>query len=156
MTASSPVLVSPPIRRKDAQTVTSKLLVPETSSEAISMIILHTDRAADLLKRRKIKKELLFKYLHFKRVAIESIADKSVHVNRVLEVWGSSDPGPEPWHSLDDNSLDTPPAPMPRRRVASGWREATWYDAWCRGVRARACAARRRRAMASMVVYLYK
>lgn len=101
-----------------AQTVTSKLLVPETSSESISMIILHTDRAADLLKRRKIKKELLFKYLHFKRVAIESIADKSVHVRRVLEVWGSSDPGPDSWQVLDDNSLDTPPAPVPSRNAS--------------------------------------
>ena len=73
-----------------AQTVTSKLLVPETSSEAISMIILHTERAADLLKRRKIKKELLFKYLHYKRVPIESVADKSVHVTRVLELWGAA------------------------------------------------------------------
>ena len=46
-----------------AQTVTSRLLVPENSMEAIQAIILHTDKASDLLKRRKIKKELLFKYL---------------------------------------------------------------------------------------------
>ena len=70
-----------------AQTVTSKLLVPETSSEAITAIILHTDKAVDLLKRKKIKKELLFKYLHLKGVSIEAVADKSVHVTRVLEVW---------------------------------------------------------------------
>ena len=100
-----------------AQTVTSKLLVPETSSDAISTIILHTDKAADLLKRRKIKKELLFKYLHFKRVPIESISDKSVHVTRVLELWGS-DAG-ESWNILDsDNSLDTPPAPVPSRNAS--------------------------------------
>ena len=70
-----------------AETVTSKLLVPETSFEAIRAIILHTDKAVDLLKRKKIKKELLFKYLHLKGVPIEAVADKSVHVTRVLEVW---------------------------------------------------------------------
>ena len=70
-----------------AETVTSKLLVPETSFEAIRAIILHTDKAVDLLKRKKIKKELLFKYLHLKGVSIEAVADKSVHVTRVLEVW---------------------------------------------------------------------
>ena len=70
-----------------AETVTSKLLVPETSFEAIRAIILHTDKAVDLLKRKKIKKELLFKYLDFKGVPIEAVADKSVHVTRVLEVW---------------------------------------------------------------------
>ena len=101
-----------------AQTVTSKLLVPETSSEAISMIILHTERAADLLKRRKIKKELLFKYLHFKRVPIESVADKSVHVTRVLELWGAADTA-DSGHIFDsDNSLDTPPAPVPSRNAS--------------------------------------
>ena len=71
-----------------AQTVTNKMLVPETPSEAITMIILHTDRAVDLLKRKKIKKEILFKYLHLKRVAIEAESDKSVCVSRVLELWG--------------------------------------------------------------------
>ena len=39
-----------------AQTVTSRLIVPETSSEAVSAILLHTDKPADLLRRRKIKK----------------------------------------------------------------------------------------------------
>ena len=45
-----------------AQTVTSRLIVPESPSEAVQAIILHTDRPADLLRRRKVKKEFLFKY----------------------------------------------------------------------------------------------
>ena len=36
----------------------------------------YESQATDLLKRKKIKKELLFKYLHSKRVPIESAADK--------------------------------------------------------------------------------
>jgi len=74
-----------------AQTVTSRLLMPENNMEAIQAILLHTDKAVDLLKRRKIKKELLFKYLHFKLVPIEAVSDKSVHVRKVLEVWESAD-----------------------------------------------------------------
>jgi len=102
-----------------AQTVTSRLLVPENSMEAIQAIILHTDKASDLLKRRKIKKELLFKYLHCKRIPIESISDKSVHVSRVLEVWGSSD-SQDSWTVMDsDNSLEgPPPAPVPSRNTS--------------------------------------
>ena len=70
-----------------AQTVTNNMFVNQPMDEAITTIILHTDKAADLLKRRKIKKELLFKYLHVKGVPIEAIADKNVHVSRVLELW---------------------------------------------------------------------
>jgi len=92
-----------------AQTVTSRLLVPENSMEAIQAIILHTDKASDLLKRRKIKKELLFKYLHQKRVPIEAISDKNMHVSKVLEVWESSD-SDECFTAMDsDNSLECPP-----------------------------------------------
>ena len=71
-----------------AATVTSRLIVPETSGEAVEAIILHTDRSVDLLKRRKVSKEFLFKY---KRVSIEVTADKQIHVQRVLELWDSSD-----------------------------------------------------------------
>jgi len=92
-----------------AQTVTSRLLVPENSMEAIQAIILHTDKASDLLKRRKIKKELLFKYLHFKRVPIEAISDKNLHVMKVLEVWESSE-SHDCFTAMDsDNSLECPP-----------------------------------------------
>ena len=34
-----------------AQTVTSRLIVPESTAEAVAAIVLHTDRAADLLRR---------------------------------------------------------------------------------------------------------
>ena len=85
--------MSAPDLQSLAQTVTSKQLVPETSSEAISMIILHTERAAaaELLDRKKITKELMFEYLHFKRVPIESKAGKIKHALRVLKLWGSAE-----------------------------------------------------------------
>jgi len=104
-----------------AQTVTSRLLVAETPAEAAETIILHTDKATDLLKRKKVKKELLFKYLHSKRVPIESSADKAVHVTKVLEAWQSHDKWQEPDRiEMDsDNSLEgPPPAPVPSRNAS--------------------------------------
>lgn len=102
-----------------AATVTSRLILPETSGEAVQAIILHTDRAVDLLKRRKVKKEFLFKYLHDKRVCIEATADKLLHAQRVLELWDSTDT----CHSMDileeeSNVHCPPPAPMPSRNAS--------------------------------------
>jgi hypothetical protein len=72
-----------------AQTVTSRLIVPETTSEAVSAILLHTDKPADLLKRRKVKKEFLFKYLTAKKVSVDPSADKLIFVTSVLQLWGN-------------------------------------------------------------------
>lgn len=100
-----------------AQTVTSRLILPDSSSDAIQAIILHTDKAVDLLKRRKLKKELLFKYLHEKKVPIDGQSDKSEIVRKVLEVWGCHD---EVDIFMDDeNSVDgPPPAPVPSRNAS--------------------------------------
>lgn len=81
-------------------------------------VILHTDRAIDLLKRRKVKKELLFRYLHEKHVSIEASAAKSAHVIRVLEVWDSRDTV-DSIDIVEDCSLDAPPpAPVPSRNAS--------------------------------------
>ena len=72
-----------------AQTVTSRLIVPETTSEAVSAILLHTEKPIDLLRRRKVKKELLFKYLNAKKVPVEPSADKSIFISHVLQLWGT-------------------------------------------------------------------
>ena len=80
-------------------------------------IILHTDKAVDLLKRRKLKKELLFKYLHEKKVPIDGQSDKSEIVRKVLEVWGCHDE--VDIFMDDDNSVDgPPPAPVPSRNAS--------------------------------------
>lgn len=106
-----------------AQTVTSRLVVPETSSEAVTAILLHTDRPQDLLRRRKIKRELLFKYLHAKRVSVEATADKAVYMASVLQLWGSQQPlnlnGSEGNLSrplIEEDSL--PEAPAPSRNTS--------------------------------------
>ena len=78
-------------------------------------VILHTDSALDLLKRRKMKKEFLFRYLHDKKVPIEASAEKTGVVKKILELWGSSDD--TDMFLCDENSLDAPPpAPVPSRK----------------------------------------
>jgi len=101
-----------------AQTVTSRLLVASTPAEAVDTIILHTDKATDLLKRKKVKKELLFKYLHSKRIPIQSSADKAEHVRRVLETWLSTEKWEEVMTGDSDSSLEGPPAPLPSRNAS--------------------------------------
>ena len=106
-----------------AQTVTSRLIVPETHSEAVSAIILHSEKPSDLLRRRKIKKELLFKYLNAKRVGVDSGADKSIMVSHVLQLWGAANGtsglgisgGPLP-HEIEEDSY--PEAPAPSRNTS--------------------------------------
>ena len=108
-----------------AQTVTSRLILPETCSEAIAAIILHTDKAEDLLKRRKVKKEFLFKYLHAKRVqGVEASSDKLVTINHVLQLWGSgpvggasASGGGGPDLACED-SCSLPEAPAPSRNTS--------------------------------------
>jgi hypothetical protein len=50
----------------------------------VSAIILHSEKPSDLLRRRKIKKELLFKYLNAKRVGVDSGA--AVLKKLILEI----------------------------------------------------------------------
>jgi len=100
-----------------AQTVTSRLIVPETTSEAVSAILLNTDKPGDLLRRRKIKKELLFKYLHAKKVTVDPSADKSVFITHVLQLWGSQHGAPGPvFHEIEEDSY--PEAPAPSRNTS--------------------------------------
>jgi len=100
-----------------AQTVTSRLIVPETTSEAVSAILLNTDKPGDLLRRRKIKKELLFKYLHAKKVTVDPSADKCVFITHVLQLWGSQHGAPGPvFHEIEEDSY--PEAPAPSRNTS--------------------------------------
>lgn len=67
-----------------------------------------------MLKRRKVKKEFLFKYLHAKRVSVEASADKSVFVSHVLQLWGS--PNVSSVVANEEDSL--PEAPAPSRNTS--------------------------------------
>jgi len=99
-----------------AVTVTSRLVAPRDAGEAVAAIIQHTERPQDLLKRRRIKKELLFKYLHDQRVDnVTATADKFSLVSSVLTLWESANTSVHS-DSLEENSL--PEAPAPSRNAS--------------------------------------
>ncbi len=128
-----------------AQTVTSRLIVPESPSDAVQAILLHTDRPADLLRRRKVRKDFLFKYLHDKRVeGVDPTAEKAAIVSHVLALWGAHDEqqgkgnhrvvrircNVSPFHAaavhsqgalaigVDEDSCSLPEAPAPSRNTS--------------------------------------
>jgi len=108
------------------QSVTSNPVVTVGSNtEAINLIIQHTERPQDLLKRRKIKKEFLLKYLSLKRVHVEASDDKADAIQAVCQVWGGSSHAPGtgsssglaiPGVSSEEDSL--PEAPAPSRNTS--------------------------------------
>ena len=69
--------MEPPDLISLANTVTSHLVEAHSAARALENIVLHADTADDVLMRRKITKELLFKYLNSKTVPIGIRADKA-------------------------------------------------------------------------------
>ena len=69
--------MEPPDLISLANTLTSRLVEAHSAAQALENIVLHADNANDVLMRRKITKELLFKYLNSKRVSIGMRADKA-------------------------------------------------------------------------------
>lgn len=67
--------------------------------EAVDAILAFTGSAAELLRRKKMKRDILFRYLYGEGISVAPSADKSTIVRRVLEHWGSTT------SSEDDNML---------------------------------------------------
>ncbi|KAK5861306.1 hypothetical protein PBY51_022713 [Eleginops maclovinus] len=70
-------------------TVTNKLIVVENVTEAIGTIITFTKNAEELLKRKKVHRDLIFKYLAKEGVAMPPNSEKNKLVRRTLELWSS-------------------------------------------------------------------
>lgn len=101
-----------------AQTVTSRPVMPESSVEAINAIIQHTEKPQDLLRKRKVKKDFLAKYLTLKRVHVEAADAKENVIQAVCQLWGSSgqqQAGPAAPSSEEDS---LPEAPAPSRNTS--------------------------------------
>ncbi|KAJ9578717.1 hypothetical protein L9F63_005079 [Diploptera punctata] len=76
--------------RNLAVTVTQNMILSLTKEEAVQAIILHSATAESLLMRKKMSKEILFRYLHEKRIPCVSTDDKKTFVNSILEFWESN------------------------------------------------------------------
>ncbi|XP_068428793.1 uncharacterized protein C3orf38 homolog [Clinocottus analis] len=70
-------------------TVTNKMIVVETYTEAIETIIAFTNNAEELLKRKKVVRDLIFKYLAKEGVVMPPNSEKHQLVKRTLELWSS-------------------------------------------------------------------
>ena len=60
-------------------------------SDAVQAVLAYTMDAVELLNRKKMKREYLFRYLASNRVRIAPSAEKGKLVKKILEVWGSTE-----------------------------------------------------------------
>ncbi|CAB1454633.1 unnamed protein product [Pleuronectes platessa] len=70
-----------------SDTVTNKVIVVENSSEALETILIFSKNAEELLRRKKVQRDLIFRYLAKQGVAMAPISDKHQLVKRTLELW---------------------------------------------------------------------
>ncbi|XP_078088971.1 uncharacterized protein C3orf38 homolog [Mustelus asterias] len=75
-----------------ADTVTNRMLKIESDTEAIDAILSYSQSAEELLKRKKIHREIIFQYLAKHNVVMPSNAEKYHLVQKIIEYWreGSS------------------------------------------------------------------
>ncbi|XP_029314264.1 uncharacterized protein C3orf38 homolog [Cottoperca gobio] len=72
-----------------SDTVTNKLIVVENVKEASGTIISFSKNAEELLKRKKVHRDLIFKYLAKEGVVMAPNSEKNKLVKRTLELWSS-------------------------------------------------------------------
>ncbi|XP_013908251.1 PREDICTED: uncharacterized protein C3orf38 homolog [Thamnophis sirtalis] len=70
-----------------ADTVTSRLVQPSNRQEAINVILLYSQSTEELLKRKKVFREIIFKYLAMKGVILPPSSEKHQLVYRAKEYW---------------------------------------------------------------------
>nr|XP_020470092.1 uncharacterized protein C3orf38 homolog [Monopterus albus] len=68
-------------------TVTNKMIAAENIKEARKAILSFTKNAEEFLKRKKVHRDLIFKYLAMQGVAMPSNSEKLELVKKTLELW---------------------------------------------------------------------
>ncbi|KAM6955300.1 uncharacterized protein C3orf38 homolog [Lycodopsis pacificus] len=72
-----------------SDTVTNKMIVVENVTEATETILSFTKSAEEFLKRKKVHRDLVFKYLAQEGVLMPTNSEKHQLVKRTLELWSS-------------------------------------------------------------------
>uniref|UniRef100_A0A674PAF2 Chromosome 3 open reading frame 38 n=1 Tax=Takifugu rubripes TaxID=31033 RepID=A0A674PAF2_TAKRU len=72
-------------------TITNKLIVVESFTEATDTILSFTKNAEEFLKRKKVQRDLIFKYLVKEGVVMSPNSEKHQLVKRTLELWSSGE-----------------------------------------------------------------
>uniref|UniRef100_A0A3Q1G671 Chromosome 3 open reading frame 38 n=1 Tax=Acanthochromis polyacanthus TaxID=80966 RepID=A0A3Q1G671_9TELE len=73
-----------------SDTVTNKMIVVENTREAVETILSFTKNAEELLRRKKVQRELIFRYLAKEGVVMPPNSEKHQLVRRTLELWSSA------------------------------------------------------------------
>lgn len=68
-------------------TVTNRLVQTHSRKEAISAIVLYSNSAEELLKRKKVFREIIFKYLAKKGIIVPPTSEKHQLIKRAREYW---------------------------------------------------------------------
>ncbi|XP_058885391.1 uncharacterized protein C3orf38 homolog isoform X1 [Acipenser ruthenus] len=76
-------------------TVTNRMITVESVKEAVQAIISYSQCAEELLKRKKVHREVIFTYLANQGVVIPPNAEKHVLVKKALEYWKTPKPSVE-------------------------------------------------------------
>jgi Domain of unknown function (DUF4518) len=57
--------------------------------EAVRAILVYTESPAELLRRKKIRREVLFQYAHDENLRVMPTDEKPILVRHILTYWGS-------------------------------------------------------------------
>ncbi|KAM6438847.1 uncharacterized protein C3orf38 homolog [Rhynochetos jubatus] len=68
-------------------TVTNRLVHPESRQEAIHAILVYSQSVEELLKRRKVCREILLKYLAAQEIPVPPSSEKHLLIDRVKQYW---------------------------------------------------------------------
>lgn len=75
--------------RSLCDTVTNKVIDVESDKEALDTILSFSMSAEELLKRRKVYRDIIFKYLVDEGIIMPPTSEKHVLIKRALELWSS-------------------------------------------------------------------
>ncbi|XP_053312880.1 uncharacterized protein C3orf38 homolog [Spea bombifrons] len=70
-----------------AETVTNRMIRVFGREEAIDAILTYSQNATELLKRRKVHREAIFKYLAAQLITVPPSSEKNLLIQRVIEHW---------------------------------------------------------------------
>ncbi|XP_054643264.1 uncharacterized protein C3orf38 homolog [Dunckerocampus dactyliophorus] len=74
-----------------SDTVTNKMIVVENVTEAAEAILSFTSNAEELLRRKKVHRDVIFKYLAKEGVKMPPSSEKHQLVKRALQLWSNTE-----------------------------------------------------------------
>ncbi|NP_001090041.1 uncharacterized protein LOC735114 [Xenopus laevis] len=94
-----------------AETVTNRMIRVLSREEAVDAILTYSETAAELLRRKKVYRDLIFKYLASKKIPVSPSSDKNQLIQHTLEFWRetaieSVPPAPESSNVNEQNSQE--------------------------------------------------